>query len=83
MQVTENNFKLSKVPPEPAASSMPATRGEILVVMTNLGDAPVELQAGEKIAQMVPVPVLTGLVQPVETLEESERAAKGFGSTGR
>jgi dUTP pyrophosphatase len=58
-------------------------RGEILVVMTNLGDTAVELQAGEKIAQMVPVPVLTGLVQEVETLEVSARAAKGFGSTGR
>jgi dUTP pyrophosphatase len=58
-------------------------RGEILVVMTNLGDASVELQAGEKIAQMVPVPVLTGLVQEVEALEVSVRAAKGFGSTGR
>lgn len=58
-------------------------RGEILVVMTNLGDAAVELQAGEKIAQMVPVPVLTGLVQEVETLEVSVRAAKGFGSSGR
>ena len=43
-------------------------RGEILVVMTNLGAEPVELKAGEKIAQMVPVPVLTGLVQEVEKL---------------
>jgi dUTP pyrophosphatase len=58
-------------------------RGEILIVMTNLGDIVVELQAGEKIAQMVPVPVLTGLVQEVETLEVSVRAAKGFGSTGK
>lgn len=58
-------------------------RGEILVLMTNLGDATVELKAGEKIAQMVPVPVLTGLVQEVETLEESARAEKGFGSSGR
>jgi len=58
-------------------------RGEILVVMTNLGDVAVELKAGEKIAQMVPVPVLTGLVQEVETLEVSKRAAKGFGSSGR
>lgn len=57
-------------------------RGEILIVMTNLGDAAVELKAGEKIAQMVPVPVLTGPVQEVETLEDSARAAKGFGSTG-
>jgi len=57
-------------------------RGEILIVMTNLGDAAVELKAGEKIAQMVPVPVLTGRVELVETLEESVRAAKGFGSSG-
>ena len=57
-------------------------RGEILIVMTNLGDAEVELKAGEKIAQMVPVPVLTGPVEVVATLEESVRAAKGFGSTG-
>jgi dUTP pyrophosphatase len=58
-------------------------RGEILVVMTNLGDAAVELKAGEKIAQMVPVPVLTGPVEEVESLEDSMRAAKGFGSTGK
>jgi dUTP pyrophosphatase len=58
-------------------------RGEILVLMTNLGQAPVELRAGEKIAQMIPVPVLTGPVQEVETLEVSARAEKGFGSTGR
>jgi dUTP pyrophosphatase len=51
--------------------------------MTNLTDAPVELQAGEKIAQMIPVPVLTGLVQEVKTLEASARAEKGFGSSGR
>jgi dUTP pyrophosphatase len=58
-------------------------RGEILVLMTNLGDAPVELTAGEKIAQMVPVPVLTGAVEQVESLEDSARAEKGFGSSGR
>jgi dUTP pyrophosphatase len=58
-------------------------RGEILVLMTNLGDATVELKAGEKIAQMIPVPVLTGPVQEVETLEVSSRAAKGFGSSGQ
>jgi dUTP pyrophosphatase len=57
-------------------------RGEILIVMTNLGEAAVELKAGEKIAQMVPVPVLTGLVEEVASLEISERAAKGFGSSG-
>lgn len=58
-------------------------RGEILVLMTNLGEAPVELKAGEKIAQMIPVPVLTGEVETVESLEDSARAEKGFGSSGR
>ena len=55
-------------------------RGEILVLMTNLGEATIELKAGEKIAQMIPVPVLTGLIEEVETLELSARDAKGFGS---
>jgi dUTP pyrophosphatase len=58
-------------------------RGEILVLMTNLGETTIELKAGEKIAQMIPVPVLTGQVQEVENLEDSARAAKGFGSSGR
>jgi dUTP pyrophosphatase len=58
-------------------------RGEILVLMTNLGAEIVELKAGEKIAQMIPMPVLTGVVREVETLEDSARAAKGFGSSGR
>jgi len=58
-------------------------RGEILVLMTNLGETAVELKAGEKIAQMIPVPILTGDVETVESLEESARAEKGFGSSGR
>ena len=58
-------------------------RGEILVLMTNLGEEAVQLKAGEKIAQMIPVPVLTGAVVEVESLEDSARAEKGFGSSGR
>jgi len=58
-------------------------RGEILVLMTNLGETAVELKAGEKIAQMIPVPVLTGEVLQVVDLEDSARAAKGFGSSGQ
>ena len=58
-------------------------RGEILILMTNLGPAPIDLKAGEKIAQMIPVPVLTGQVHQVESLEDSARAGKGFGSSGR
>jgi dUTP pyrophosphatase len=57
-------------------------RGEILILMTNLGPNAVELQAGEKIAQMIPVPVLTGPVEQVAGLEDSARAGKGFGSSG-
>jgi dUTP pyrophosphatase len=58
-------------------------RGEILILMANLGDAPILLQAGEKIAQMIPIPVLTGAVQTVTNLEDSARADKGFGSSGK
>ena len=57
-------------------------RGEILILMTNLGEAMVEINAGEKIAQMVPVPVLTGVVETAISLEESARAERGFGSSG-
>jgi dUTP pyrophosphatase len=57
-------------------------RGEILVLMTNLGEAVQEVKAGEKIAQMIPVPILTGEVRVVEALEDSARAEKGFGSSG-
>lgn len=58
-------------------------RGEILVLMTNLGTTPFVFHAGDKIAQMIPVPVLTGPVRQVEELELSARASKGFGSSGR
>jgi dUTP pyrophosphatase len=58
-------------------------RGEILILMTNLSDKQIELKPGEKIAQMIPVPVLTGDVLEVADLEDSARAARGFGSSGR
>jgi dUTP pyrophosphatase len=58
-------------------------RGEIQIVMTNLGSAAIEINAGEKIAQMIPVPVLTGAIEQVDSLEDSARLAKGFGSSGR
>jgi dUTP pyrophosphatase len=58
-------------------------RGEILIVMNNVTDGAIHLNGGEKIAQMVPVPVLTGVVEQVDSLEDSLRLAKGFGSSGR
>jgi dUTP pyrophosphatase len=58
-------------------------RGEIQILLTNLTDEAIRLNAGDKIAQMIPVPVLTGQVSVVESLADSVRAEKGFGSSGR
>jgi dUTP pyrophosphatase len=58
-------------------------RGEIRIVMENLGDQPAEIHAGDKIANLIPYPVLTSPVQVVEELAESTRNAGGFGSSGR
>jgi dUTP pyrophosphatase len=58
-------------------------RGEIRVLMENLGDAPAVIHAGDKIANLIPYPVLTGEVEVVDDLSESSRKAKGFGSSGR
>ena len=58
-------------------------RGEVRVLIENLADAPAEIHAGDKIANLIPYPVLTGEVQVVDDLAESRRGAGGFGSTGR
>lgn len=58
-------------------------RGEIRVVMENLGDQPAEIHAGDKIANLIPYPVLTSPVEVVEDLAESSRSAGGFGSSGK
>jgi dUTP pyrophosphatase len=58
-------------------------RGEIRVVMENLGAEPYTIHAGDKIANMVPHPVLTAEVEVVADLAESKRKAGGFGSSGR
>ena len=57
-------------------------RGEIKVVMENLSDASARIAAGDKIANLIPYPVLTGNVQIVQSLGESSRKAGGFGSSG-
>jgi dUTP pyrophosphatase len=58
-------------------------RGEVRVLMENLGDAPAIIRAGDKIANLIPYPVLTGEVQVVNELSASSRKAGGFGSSGR
>lgn len=58
-------------------------RGEVRVLMENLGDLPAEIRAGDKIANLIPYPVLTTGVEVVDELSDSNRKAGGFGSTGR
>lgn len=58
-------------------------RGEIQILLTNLTDEAIRLNAGDKIAQMIPIPVLTGTVSVVGELADSSRAEKGFGSSGK
>lgn len=58
-------------------------RGEVKVILANLGDRPFEVRRGERIAQLVPTPVLKARFREVETLSETGRGAGGFGSTGQ
>jgi dUTP pyrophosphatase len=58
-------------------------RGEVKVILANLGSAPFEVVRGERIAQLVPAPVLRARFMETESLEETARGAGGFGSTGR
>jgi dUTP pyrophosphatase len=61
----------------------PGYRGEIKVVMTNLSAATVEIQAGDRIAQLRIVRRIEAEFDEVNELVEASRGAKGFGSTGR
>lgn len=56
--------------------------GEILVSMINLSNEPQEIHKGDRIAQLVIVPVIQALFNPVENLEDTERGEGGFGHTG-
>jgi dUTP pyrophosphatase len=58
-------------------------RGEVKVILANLGAAPFEVARGERIAQLVPAPVQRAAFREVERLDETSRGAGGFGSTGR
>ena len=58
-------------------------RGEVKVILANLGSEPFEIKRGERIAQLVPAPVLKAEFRTVESLDETQRGAGGFGSTGR
>jgi dUTP pyrophosphatase len=57
-------------------------RGEIKVILTNLGHEVFAVRRGERIAQLVPAPVLRATFEEVSQLSDSQRGVGGFGSTG-
>jgi dUTP pyrophosphatase len=57
-------------------------RGEVIVLMENLGEEPYAIHKGDKIAQLLEHPFLAGEVSEGE-LSEAARGAKGFGSSGQ
>jgi dUTP pyrophosphatase len=57
-------------------------RGELKVILINLGQAPVTLERGDRIAQLVIAPVQQLTPQWVPTLDATSRGDGGFGHTG-
>jgi len=57
-------------------------RGEVKVILINLGDQPFVVERGMRIAQMVVAPYTTVAWNAVDALDETQRGAGGFGSTG-
>lgn len=58
-------------------------RGEIRMILINLGSEVVQFKAGERVGQLVVCPVARAVLVSVQNLDESERGEGGFGSTGR
>lgn len=57
-------------------------RGEVQVLIQNLGTLPVTINPGDRIAQMVFMPIFQALLEEVSELGETVRGTGGFGSTG-
>lgn len=57
-------------------------RGEVGVILMNHADSPFTIRRGDRIAQMVIAPVIQATLAAVASLDETERGAGGFGSTG-
>ena len=58
-------------------------RGEVKVILINLGEEDFVIRRGERIAQLVIAPVVQAVWAEVASLDETVRGAGGFGSTGR
>ena len=57
-------------------------RGELKVILINLGEEPIEISRGMRVAQLVIAPVAQAQIEVVEDLDETTRGSGGFGSTG-
>ncbi len=57
-------------------------RGEVKVLLINLGQEAFTLKRGERIAQLVITPVVQARIEPVPSLDETTRGSGGFGHTG-
>lgn len=57
-------------------------RGEVKIILANLGDAPFVIARGDRIAQLVPAAVQRATLNEVTSLDETDRGMGGFGSTG-
>jgi dUTP pyrophosphatase len=57
--------------------------GSIQVKLYNNSDKPYEFKAGDKISQLVIMPILTPIFELVDELEDTERGNNGFGSSGK
>ncbi len=58
-------------------------RGEIKVILINLGQEPFKVEKGLRVAQMVVCPIIKAKLVEVDDLGKTERGAGGFGSTGK
>lgn len=57
--------------------------GECLIFLKNIGDTPVTIEQNERLVQALIVPYVKADYQEVEELDETERGASGFGSSGK
>jgi dUTP pyrophosphatase len=57
-------------------------RGDVEIILVNLGEKDVIIKDGERIAQLVVAPVCRAIIQEADTLAETKRGVGGFGSTG-
>ena len=58
-------------------------RGEVKVILANLGSEPFAIRRGDRIAQLVPAPVQRAILAEVDSLDDTARGDGGFGSTGQ